>query len=63
MQRRLLRADRQVADQHLRAGSLKDIRDINRIGIGRTECLVIGIIRHVWRNAVENGSHLDHDAR
>ena len=63
MTHRLFRADRHVADQHLRGGLLQHRGDIDGIDIGRAERLVVGILRHMRRHAVENRRHPDVDAR
>ena len=62
MRRRLLRADRQVADHYLGAGPLQHVDDLDRVVICRPERLVLRIVRHVRRHAVEDGTHLDGDA-
>ena len=50
---RLFRPDRQIAEQHVRTGSLQRRGDIGRRQIRRTERFLIGIVRHVGGHAIE----------
>ena len=55
----LLGAHGQVADQDFRAGLAQDLGHIDRFGIGGAERLILGVVLHVRREAVEHRPHLN----
>ena len=60
---RLFRSDRQIAEQHLGARLAQSLGDVGRLEIGRAEGDLVVVVRHVRRDAVELGPHLDDDVR
>ncbi len=60
---RLVRPDRQIAQQHLGARFAQSFGNVGRLEIGRTEGDLVVVVRHVRRHAVELGPHLDDDVR
>jgi hypothetical protein len=60
---RALRADRQVAHEHLGTRCAQRCSDISRLEIDRTESVVVRVIGHVRRDPVEDRAGLHDDVR
>ena len=61
MPNRLFRANRHVADQNFGPSVLEDLDDVDRFFVRGAESLVIRVVGHVRRDAIENRSHPHHD--
>ena len=56
---RLLRADRQIAQQHVGARGAERFGDVGRSQVRRTKGLVVGIVGHMGGHAIELRAGLD----
>ncbi len=59
----LLGSDGEVADRDLGPGLLQGLHDVDGLGVGLTEGLGVGVVRHVGRDPVVDRCHLHGDAR